>query len=554
MLKFSLVLIIYTLCFTSVFAQQWKLESTIYKEKDSRVAVDTILNLGTRKDVETASDSIRNKYLNAGYLNLTSKTDSVTFNSTWRQTIYLGRQYSTIEIIIARLDDYKTNGKSSLSRKRNRFIAPASLQEELSRLQKQLNDSGQPFAKIIPARWDFSSADTAKIFLEVFSEKSRKVDRIVVKGYPKYPKNLINNLVKGRPTYNSRNLNNIQSQLSSVNYIEVLKEPETLFKNDSTLLYIYIKKKSANAADGLIGFNTDKNGDLEINGYLEASFLNNFNYGEQINLEYRNDTDDQSRLNINASFPGLIRKKIGVSGGLEILRRDSLYQNTSLSIGLNYLLPRNSLLKITYENSSSTGTSNEFNDSNNPDYNTNGILVSYSVLKNSGDRLQPEDFSLTLEAGVQERALNESSDFQYQVGASLGKLWKLPYNFNLETNVNSYLLKTNNLQFNELKQVGGINTIRGFNQNNIDTAAYTFLQTELRYALNSQIYVNILSDAGVFERFTDRNPQYMYAFGGGFGILTGAGILKFQVANGYFLDRTDLKTSTIAHLNFVLSF
>jgi hemolysin activation/secretion protein len=340
-----------------------------------------------------------------------------------------------------------------------------------------------------------------------------------------------------------------------LNYLETIKDPEVLFKKDSTLLYIYVKKKPANIADGLIGFNTNEEGKLEINGFIEATLQNNFNYGERIDFTYRNDNADQSRLGIHVNLPSIIRKRIGTNSGLEILRRDSLYQNTTLSIGFNYQLPKNSSLQINYHNQESTaGSQLSVTGNQNNSYSTNGIAALYHLSRNSANRLQPENYNISFLAGLQKRTLESSNDSQYTLELELEKLWSLGNRMNLLTKANTYLLKTKNLQFNELSQIGGSGSVRGFNQNSIDTAAYLLAQTELRYALNDQIFVNLLGDGGVFEDYTDRNPEYLYSFGAGFGILTNAGILRLEVASGRFSGANSNVSSTLAHINLKVFF
>jgi len=522
--------------------------------------MDTINIPGLRnhKRLTQASDSIKNVYLRRGFLNLLALKDSTSSKDTLIQRLFLGRPFTTIQIDTRVLDPRGELVLSSLSRKRNKYITPAQLEKELGRIQNEWNEKGQPFAKINSNEWDFTNQDTAKLRVTIKSESSRKIDRIIVNGYPNYPKNQIENLINPRSLYNSKNLDKIESQLSSLGYLEIIKPPEALFKKDSTLLYIYVKKKQVNSADGLIGFNTDADGKLELNGFLEASLLNNFNYGERIDFEYRNDTEDQSRLGVQVDLPAIIKKSTGITAGIQILRRDSIYQNTSLTLGANYQLPGNALFRLNYTNTKSTSTSSDLTTTLTPlkpvDYHSNGVLASYSMTVLRPDRLQPEQFQLAIQAGLQNRSIQESNSGQYVLGVQIKKLWKLPSRLYLLTAANSYLLKTSNLQFNELQQVGGTNTVRGFNQNSIDTAAYILVQNDLRYVINDQIYVNLLSDGGVFEDYIERNPQFLYAIGAGFGILTKAGTLRFEVANGRFSSAKQGISSTIAHLNLKLFF
>ncbi|BAO54250.1 BamA/TamA family outer membrane protein [Nonlabens marinus] len=554
-MKSRIVLIIYIACLTTITAQHSRLETFVFQDLTT-IPIDTIaVNRGMINNAASITDSIQQLYLKQGYLNLRASIDSTSSNDLIRHSLFLGNRFSTIAVSTQIIDSSGNLMESSLSRKRNTYTSPARLEKVVLRIQNNWNDQGQPFAKISTKEWDFKNRDTAKLILSVQNSNSRKIDRIVVEGYPNYPSNQIQNVLNKKTVYNSRNLKRIENQLYNYPYFEKIREPQALFKKDSTLLYVYLKKKSANSADGLIGFNTDEAGKLELNGFLEATLINNFNLGERLDFEYRNDNEDQTRLSLDVDLPSIIKKRIGITTGLELLRRDSLYQNTTLILGANYMLPQNATLRVTYQSKNSTGSLNTNN--NLPEatnYDLNGITTSYSILTTNSNQLQPELFKLHLTAGYQNRTLQGAPDNQIEVSAVAKKLWKLPYRIYLSTQINSYLLKTNNLQFNELVQIGGTNTIRGFNQNSIDTAAYSLLQTDLRYVINEQIYINLLGDGGVFEEYTSRNPQYLYTFGAGFGILTRAGVLRFEVANGRFNRSKQGISSTIAHLNLKVFF
>lgn len=556
-MRYCLVLIIYIVSLSTAGGQQLQLQTTVYQDKYQLTAIDTISINGLNSQVllVKTADSIKRSFVERGFLNLTSTTDSISAPLIRYQSIILGNAFTAIAVETQIINSQDEVVMIPLSRKRKTYITPAQLEQTRIDLRNQWNEKGQPFAKITSETWDFTKKDTAKVLISIKTEASRTIDKIVVQGYPKYPSNQINNLINKRSSYNSRTLDNIQKQISSLEYLEVIKEPEALFKKDSTILYIYVKKKQANTADGLLGFNTDESGKLELNGFLEASLRNNFNYGERIDFEYRNDNEDQSRLGIHLDFPALLKERIGVAGGIQILRRDSLYQNTTLSIGINYQLPSSAILNLRYLNRQSTGSNTILtNNFRTDDYDLNGIAGTYSITRFTNNRLQPEEFGIVLQAGLQSRNADGVTNEQYVLDAQAQKLWELPFGFFLDTGLKAHLLKTDNLRFNELQQIGGPQTIRGFNQNSIDTAAYSLLQTDLRYVINDQIYLNLLTDAGVFEDFIGRNPQYLYSFGAGLGILTKAGILRLEVANGRFIQAKQGISSTIAHLNLRLFF
>ena len=166
----------------------------------------------------------------------------------------------------------------------------------------------------------------------------------------------------------------------------------------------------------------------------------------------------------------------------------------------------------------------------------------------------PENFYLKANFGLIKRTEIEINEKQLSFNATFLKLWHLSHRSVFLSNITSYYLKSKNIQFNELYQFGGLGSIRGFNQNSIDSSFYTTLATEYRYRLNDQIYLHTILDIGVFENFNSKNLDKLYGFGGGIAILTQAGILNLSIANGRFEDAKVDLSSTIAHISLKINF
>lgn len=544
----TIVLIIYVLFSVSVCAQKIDYQIDIYQNKESTIPADSLLfkNLTTDK-YAIIKDSIKNNFLKQGYLSLLTSNDTAQ-NKKLRSNIFLGPRYKTIKI--KAINRSREDVDVPLSRKRENYITPDQLNTYLKDLQSELNKKGAPFAKVAFENWDFTLQDTARVFVQVTTAKKRSIDKIVVNGYPDYPKNVISNTLNKNTNYTSQNINRISSSIKDLPYLEMVKEPEALFKQDSTILYVYVKKKNTNIADGLLGFNTDDEGNLNVNGFVEASLINNLNYGEQFDFKYRNDENQQTFLDLQLTLPNILFKKIGLSTSLNITRRDSLYQNSSYKLGLSYPIRNNLINRLEYFNRNSVQETN----ADLQGFGTNGITTSIAYHKLSNNKLQPENIKLALTLGVYQRNIEDTQTNQFSISTTIEKLWKLNNHLNVKASSNTYLFKTSQLQFNELTQIGGTKSIRGFNQNSIDTAAYSLLQTDLRYGFNDQIFLSLINDTGVFEEFTLRKPQFLYAFGAGFGILTRAGILRLEVVNGRFIGYNNGISNTIAHLNFTIVF
>jgi hemolysin activation/secretion protein len=107
--------------------------------------------------------------------------------------------------------------------------------------------------------------------------------------------------------------------------------------------------------------------------------------------------------------------------------------------------------------------------------------------------------------------------------------------------------------FNELIRFGGINSMRGFEENSINTSGLGILVSEYRYQLSPTLYIHSIIDAGYFEA-PGQSDQKLYGFGFGFGLLTDAGLLKFNLANGQVENQNFRFSDSKIHLSLRTTF
>lgn len=84
---------------------------------------------------------------------------------------------------------------------------------------------------------------------------------------------------------------------------------------------------------------------------------------------------------------------------------------------------------------------------------------------------------------------------------------------------------------NELFRFGGINSIRGFEENSLLANLYGVLNTEYRYRLTNSLYVHTVLDAAYSENNIATTKDKLFGFGFGFGLLTNAGLFKFNYSS-----------------------
>lgn len=539
--------------FTSnMFSQSIELKS-IYKNSASKKTDSTTILLFNKNktSIKNITDSLIFKLQKKGYLNiLYTKPKKITDN-TYYLNIILNKRYTHIKINHVTKIKQDSLIYISLSRKREQIITIESQEQYLNDYNNDLKEKGFPFNEVKLSKVILSKKDTLEAELTFITKKKRYIDQIIIKGYTDFPKRIINQNINRKKSYSENSINDIDKIISNIPFAKATKKTEILFKKDSTNVYLYLEKIKTNTADGLIGFNNSTNGKLELNGYINVKLQNNLNKAETFSLEYRNDNGDQTKLNTYIDLPYIWNSPLGLNTELEIQRRDSTYQRTSFTSGIFYKPNWKTNIGLNYKTTSSTATDALLGIE---DFTKRGIEGSVSFIEYNTDVLMPENFYLKGTVGFSNRNGIEKKEKQLNFNATFLKLWHLTNRSKFLNKITSYYLKSNDIQFNELYQFGGLGSIRGFNQNSIDSSFYTTIATEYRYRLNDQIYLHSILDIGVFENFNSKKLDKLYGFGGGIAILTQAGILNLSIANGHFEDAKVDLSSTVAHINLIINF
>ena len=122
----------------------------------------------------------------------------------------------------------------------------------------------------------------------------------------------------------------------------------------------------------------------------------------------------------------------------------------------------------------------------------------------------------------------------------------------------NYFLQSNNYIINELFRFGGINSIRGFEENSLQANFLTSILTEYRYTLSPSLYIHSIIDYGSYkdQTATEENKQKtnLIALGLGLGLQTKNGLLKLVFANGKNNNNNLTFSNTIFTFVIMLNF
>lgn len=387
--------------------------------------------------------------------------------------------------------------------------------------------------------------------LKIISDKKRQLNDIVINGYIKFPEGHKNNLKRlyKKRIFNQDNLDKLYKDISQYRFVKQTKYPEILFTKDSTKVFVYLEKAKANNFDGFIGFSNDENKKVIFNGYLDLTLNNTLNSGEKMALYWKSNGKDQKTFNLGIEIPYIFKSPIGLKTQLNIFKQDSTYQNTQTAIDFGYYFNYNTRLYLGYQSAESSDIKNQ-NTSSLSDYKNKFYTTNFEFLEyKNDDFLFPEKSNFTIKIGTGRR------DSKFQNNTQFFGNINLKHNFYLNNknvfNIKSqnYYLQSDKYIINELYRFGGINSIRGFNENSLQGNIFSSVLTEYRYIFSPSMYVHSIIDYAYFQDKTTNLKGNLIGIGFGFGIITKNGLLNLIYANGSNKDQAINFSNSIVHIS-----
>lgn len=564
MQKKSYYILLVSLIFASdLLAQNLTLKINGNSEVETKL-LDSIGYNSNHKNytsLETEINNLKNRLFSLGYIENKTKSITRTNDTTFTSNLHLKNKFTELHVYY----DKSYIEPSILKRvSKNIFddyfiVNFPNIENAMRTINYEVSKKGFPFSKLQLTDIVKKDASSLKASLIVkTSPEKRTINNIIIKGYEKFPKSYLKHFlkIKKNQLFNLQAIKAKTENLKNLNFANEIKSPEVLFSKDSTSLYLYLEKSKSNNFDGFLGFGTnDETNKIEFDGFLNLNLTNNLNLGESFRLLYKSDENDQNTFEVDVSLQYLFKTPVGADILLRLFRRDTSFATTNQSARLHYQI--NSKNKI-YGGIITTESTNLL--TNNPntlisDYKTQHYTAAYQFLKPQiNNLLFPLQSKIYLEAAFGDRETAMTTEKQSQFTINALNIFNLNIKNSLYINLNGSNLMSNNYFENELLRFGGINSIRGFEENSILASLFGVVNTEYRYQLNKSIYIHSIFDAAYFENKITRSKKKLYGYGFGFGILTNSGLLKFNYANGKNENTPFNFSNSKIHISLIANF
>lgn len=429
-------------------------------------------------------------------------------------------------------------------------ISPKALGRCINYTLHEFENDGYPFAKV---KLDRIEINQNSIATSINIDKGSKIviDTIYLKGDARISTSKISaliNLKKGEP-YSELKVKRIDSKFIQQPYLKIIKPTEVEFLNHKARVYCYLSNNQASRFWGLAGFYSDKqDGKIKLNGDLNLSLVNSLRLGEKLNFSWSAPGKGTQNLNINTDWLYIFGWQVGVIGSISLYRQDSTYITFNPKLSFSFFASNGGkfLINLDYKKTSysSNGQVQQVNYGN-----TTALLYGLGYEYSSYNSLVLPSRGLFIRSNVNtgSRNLNQTkSPNSNLIDGDLFVEGFIPLYENriilaLRSNSKAraiYNTKGSTTLFdNEMYRLGGMGTIRGFNQESILSPVYSIATTEIHFRLSEGSGIYLFADKGFVKAYELglKKDSWPLGLGIGLNMVTKAGLfnLSYALGNGF---------------------
>lgn len=445
---------------------------------------------------------------------------------------------------------------------RNQRLDPLRLAELEEKILQYSDAHGYPFAAV---RLDSASFFEQGISATLDYRPGPRIvlDTMRILGTARLRRRFLENWLRLNPgqPYSQEKLDQAYRLLAQQPYLTLTQPYEVVFKNERAYLTFYADAGKSSEADGIIGFqpNEQENGRLLLTGELNLRLRNLFSAGGAFALNWQQIRRGSPRLFVGYNQPAFLRTPLELAASFQLLREDSAqrvrngFVTLTQQAGVFYNLGGNSRIGVGAERRTSRLADSTRLGPDNAilprEANTNWL--SYSV-QYSYARL--DDFfyprrGLSLEASVAagnkqivaDRRINAQTPGvrlaspQVMYRATLRRYTPFGRRAVLLAQLSGGQVFNANLFQNDLFRLGGLATLRGFNENFFFASDYLAATLEYRFFWEPTSYLFLFYDQAWLQtrvlRETTRDAPSGVGAGLSFGTRTGVFNIAYALGN-----------------------
>lgn len=478
--------------------------------------------------------------------------------------MHLGERYFIRALSLEGLSEieYQKSGYEKWLRRPTLFD-PVSVQEKLRENLDAYQNQGYPFARFDSLELAYGiSGDSILVDMGYAFEPGKlvRIDSVRVEGEVRETDAFVRGMtgLQSGLAYDQSAIDAAPKILNNSIYFKNVKPLQVDFVDEETAnLTIKVEPRKAGKFDLLLGLLPPRNDNerFEFTGLADFLLVSPiFRAGETIEFRYDKLVGSSQKLRLRYAHPYLFGSPLQVQGEFDLLKQDTIFLTRFFRLSTAYAFNPNLAVQVYYKSKTSSLIATNQYDSLRPPPVLDARDQTYGIgfeFQNLDYRLSPRkgwhirmDFGIgrkriidnpTLDDriynGLVLRLPKREAEFQLQYFKSYSKRLVL-----MLANRTYWLDQAEYFQ-NDLLQVGGSRTIRGFDENQFFANLMTQFTIENRFLLEQNSYLFVFSDYAYLEDRSE-NGTILRPWGFGLGMTyeTRAGMVSLTYAAGRVAD------------------
>jgi len=341
--------------------------------------------------------------------------------------------------------------------------------------------------------------------------------------------------------FNYDNVRDIPQKLSGLSYLRLTDDPRLSFSDIGNVrIWLSLENQKVSNIDGIIGVapGSSSTGGTLITGELDFNLRNPFSRGTSLDFSFEKFQASSQRIDLAFAYPYMFSSALGTDFNFNLERLDTLYANLNTRLGFSYYLSGNSRIMafFTRQNSYPIGSGGDISGIyKNVNISHYGLLLEYRrldyvpnpskglevVLEGSaGRKLELQD-----EIELTNTVYRATIDLSYHL--RLSRLFSLVYLNQTIFNIDSTFSN------GQVKWIGGLSTLRGFNEGAIPAKDHMIQSIEMRLLTDRNSHAKLFYDLGFVSQVNQNGAVRSRTYSGagiGYSFKTGPGLFAINYA------------------------
>ena len=511
---------------------------------------------------------------------LEASIDSVVYTpQNSKAYLHKGRKYSRVQLYPGHLDEQVLR---TLNIRRNRYegvpLGIGRFRNLQERILTHYENRGYPFASVSLADIEIIE-DTIRGRMVIDKNRYYRIDSIHIYGDAQVNRKHLYRHIGVLPGdhYSEKRFRKAGERIRQTTFLSEIREPEMEFMTESADLYLYIDHRRASNFSGILGIIPgDGASKTRFAGEINLDLLNVFRRMERIGLQWHSPGNRVQQMDLELGQPYLFGQAFGIDLHLHMFRQDSTYMKVEAEAGVPFTIPYRGVVRVFAKNTATSliDAGGLVSDLNAPAAGVRGLVFGLSYHHQRIDNwINPYRgwmTSASIGAGNKRVKPPSGTNSDEWIKSSFGEAvtqlqWFIPVSpasTIMLSNLSGIRMHTgqknrdNHFFANELFLLGGLRSIRGFDERSIAASAYSIQRIEYRYLFDAAGNIFLFFDGMAYERrlpdgkVTDKP----FSFGGGLTFDTRAGQFSISYAVGREFGNPFSFRSSRVHMGIINRF